>query len=102
MTQKKKADEKFIAEQVFRLKKLLPYKDFKGEDIRGDDFYEALIERIAENDFKEEILIKTIDHVVDNTEPRWLSIASVMKAKQEIEEYEANRFRLHPALRDGY
>jgi hypothetical protein len=94
MNQRKKADKNFVVRQLHRLTKVFPV------DPNGI-FYEILRERVLANDFTEEILVKTIDYVIDHVEPNFLSIASVIKAKQTVEEYEANKFRLHPALCTG-
>ncbi|MDR1116499.1 MAG: hypothetical protein LBL33_10230 [Tannerella sp.] len=95
MNQRKKADEDFAIEQLYRLTDIFPI------DPDGI-FCKTLKERILANRFTEEILVKTIDYVIDHVEPNWLSIASVMKAKQIIDESDANTFELHPALRAGY
>jgi hypothetical protein len=94
--EQKQAGREFIKEQIGRLMDLYP------PDKQSENFYRILAARIEANEFREDILVKTIDYVIDHVEPSWFSIPSVMKAKEIIEEYEANRYELHPALRDGY
>ncbi|MDR1097296.1 MAG: hypothetical protein LBL57_04105 [Tannerella sp.] len=94
MNQRKKADKIFTGRQLYRLTELFLI------DPDGI-FCKTLRERILANNFTEEILVKTIDYVIDHVEPNFLSIASVMKAKQAVEEYEANKIRLYPAFGTG-
>ena len=91
---KKRATKEFINSQIGRM-----FDAFPGKE---DALYEAIATRIEANGFTEETLARAIDHVIDSVEPYRLSVASVIKAKREIEEYEATRFELHPALRDEH
>jgi hypothetical protein len=94
MQHEKRAERAFVVDQIGRLIDAFPHKE--------NAFYKTLTERILANNFTEEKLIRAIDYVIDHTEAYQLSVASVMKAKNEIEENETNRFRLHPAFSAGY
>jgi hypothetical protein len=91
MRQERRADEKFARTQTIRLVEAFPVKE--------EGFYKVLVERILENNFTEEMLVRAIGYVIDNTELYQLSISSVIKAKQILEERDANTYGLHPDLR---
>lgn len=93
--EKKKASRDVITIQIARLITAFPM-------MKSENFFVELAKRIEANNFTEYTLVRAVDYVIDHVDTYQLSVASVMKAKQVIEDYEANRFELHPALRDEY
>ena len=70
-----KADKEMIAKQLFRLSTAFP--DQKKE------FFELLFERMMSYEYSENELIESINNVIDTFEYKTLTVASILKAKNE-------------------
>lgn len=73
-----KADKRFIATQILRLKKAFP-----GQ---SDGFFEVLLERIEYYQYTESELTEAINHVIDTFEYKSLTISAIIKQKSDEKE----------------
>lgn len=82
------ADKEFIANQLLILRKAFPSQPAT--------FFEVLRDRIIANKFTEKELEKAIHEVIDTFEYKSLTVAAIIKKRDEPETPIIDR--LHPAL----
>ncbi len=72
----KKADNEFIAKQMYRLKNAFPNQPI--------EFFDVLFDTLKSKNFSEDELTKLIDRCIETFEYKSLTVAAIIKDGKEI------------------